>query len=113
MISRQLKSSAILVLPILLNVVVLCGQSTPPPSDAQVRQKIDAIVGKMTLQEKIDYIGGTGFATRPLSALGVPAFEMSDGPAGVRSNSGFPSTVYACGIALAASWNPQIGESRG
>ena len=67
----------------------------------------------MTLQEKIDYIGGTGFATRPLPALGVPAFEMSDGPVGVRSNSGFPSTVYACGIALAASWNPQLASRVG
>ena len=66
-----------------------------------------------TLQEKIDYIGGTGFATRPLPALGVPAFEMSDGPVGVRSNAGFPSTVYACGIALAASWNPQLASRVG
>src|SRR5664279_461267 len=111
--SRQLKSSAIIVLSILISAVVLCAQSTPPLSDAQVRQKIDAIVGKMTLQEKIDYIGGTGFATRPLPALGVPAFEMSDGPAGVRSNAGFPSTVYACGIALAASWNPQLASRVG
>ena len=111
--SRQLKASAIIALSILLSAVVLGAQSTPQPSDAQIRQKIDAIVGKMTLQEKIDYIGGTGFATRPLPALGVPAFEMSDGPVGVRSNAGFPSTVYACGIALAASWNPQLASRVG
>ena len=111
--SRQLKSSAIIVLSILLNAVVLCAQSTSQPSEAQIRQRTESIVGKMTLQEKIDYIGGTGFATRPLPALGVPAFEMSDGPAGVRSNAGFPSTVYACGIALAASWNPQLASRVG
>ena len=111
--SRQVKASAILVLSLLLNTAVLCAQSAPPLSDAQIRQKIDAILGKMTLQEKIDYIGGTGFATRPLPALGVPAFEMSDGPVGVRSNAGFPSTVYACGIALAASWNPQLASRVG
>src|SRR5664279_5526431 len=111
--SRQLKSSAIIVLSILISAVVLCAQPTPLSNEAQNRQRIQAVVGKMTLQEKIDYIGGTGFATRPLPALGVPAFEMSDGPAGVRSNSGFPSTVYACGIALAASWNPQLASRVG
>ena len=52
--TRQLKASAIIVLSILLNAVVLCAQSTTPLTDAQIRQKIDAIVGKMKLQEKID-----------------------------------------------------------
>jgi len=111
--SRQLKVSAIIALAILLNALVLSAQSTPQSNADQNRQRIESIVGKMTLQEKIDYIGGTGFATRPLPALGVPAFEMSDGPVGVRSNSGFPSTVYAGGIGLAASWNPQLASRVG
>ena len=67
----------------------------------------------MTLEEKIDYIGGTGFAIRAVPRLQLPAFEMSDGPIGVRSNSGFPSTVYAAGIGLAASWNPALAERVG
>jgi beta-glucosidase len=82
------------------------GQSAAPTNaDAS---RVDAILSKMTLEEKIDYIGGTGFSTRPLPNLGVPAFGMSDGPLGVRSNLRFPSTVYAAGIGLAATWNPEL-----
>jgi len=71
----------------------------------------------MTLEEKVDYIGGTGFAVRAVPRLGLPALQMSDGPIGVRSNSRFPSTTYAGGIGLAATWNrdlaQQIGEGIG
>ena len=38
---------------------------------------------------------------------------MSDGPVGVRSNSGFPSTTYAGGIGLAASWDRELAERVG
>jgi len=67
----------------------------------------------MTLEEKIDYIGGTGFAIRAMPNLHLPAFEMSDGPLGVRSNSRYPSTVYAAGIGLAATWNRNLAERVG
>jgi beta-glucosidase len=76
-------------------------------------EKVAALVQQMTLEEKIDYIGGTGFAIRAVPRLNLPAFEMSDGPIGVRSNSGFPSTVYAAGIGLAATWNPDLAERVG
>ncbi len=79
--------------------------------------KVDSIVKSMTLQQKIDYIGGTGFAVRAIPELHLPALEMSDGPYGTRSNSGFPSTTYAAGINLAASWDPalaaRVGEGIG
>jgi beta-glucosidase len=77
------------------------------------RQKAAAIAQQMTLQEKIDYIGGTGFAVRAVPRLHLPALQMSDGPVGVRSNQGFPSTVYAAGIGLAATWNPVLAERVG
>ena len=75
--------------------------------------RVDGIVSKMTLEEKIDYIGGTGFAIRAMPDLKLPSFEMSDGPYGVRSNAGFPSTTYAIGIGLAASWDPALAERVG
>jgi beta-glucosidase len=67
----------------------------------------------MSLEDKIDYIGGTGFAIRAVPSLHLPAFEMSDGPLGVRSNSRFPSTVDAAGIGLAATWNRGLAECVG
>ncbi|AXC10610.1 Beta-glucosidase [Acidisarcina polymorpha] len=80
---------------------------------AQSAPSADAILGKMTPEQKIDYIGGTGFAIRAEPELGLPALEMSDGPVGVRSNSGFRSTTYAGGIGLAATWNPELAEEVG
>jgi beta-glucosidase len=76
-------------------------------------RRVDAILGKMTLEEKIEYIGGTGFAVRAMPKLGLPSLEMSDGPAGVRANSKFPSTTYAAGIGLAASWDRDLAERVG
>ena len=84
------------------------------PTDAAARKaRIDGIIAKMTLEEKIDYIGGTGFDIRAMPHLGLPTFTMSDGPYGVRSNAGFPSTTYAAGIGLAASWDPALAERVG
>jgi beta-glucosidase len=93
---------------ILLTAFQLFAQSSDTNHD-----KAAALVQQMTLEEKVDYIGGTGFAIRAMPRLKLPAFEMSDGPVGVRSNSGFPSTVYAAGIGLAASWNPALAERVG
>jgi len=91
---------------------VACAQA-PVPSNPEIERRVDALLKKMTLEQKIDYIGGTGFAVRSMPTLGVPAFEMSDGPLGVRSNQKFPSTTYAAGIGLAASWDPQLAERVG
>jgi beta-glucosidase len=82
-------------------------------SSADAHEKAAALVQQMTLEEKIDYIGGTGFAIRAMPRLKLPAFEMSDGPVGVRADSGFPSTVYAAGIGLAASWNSALAQRVG
>ena len=45
--------------------------------------------------------------------LHLPSFEMSDGPYGVRSKLGFPSTTYAVGIGLAASWDRELAKRVG
>jgi len=77
------------------------------------KQRVDEIVSKMTPEQKLDYIGGTGFATRAVPSVNLPAFEMSDGPFGTRSNAGFPSTTYAAGIGLAASWDRDLATRVG
>ncbi len=77
------------------------------------QQRIDSLIHKMTLEQKLDYIGGTGFAVRAVPSLNLPALEMSDGPYGTRSNAGFPSTTYGAGIALAASWDRDLASRVG
>jgi beta-glucosidase len=81
------------------------GVARGAPVDADARAR--ALVARMTLEEKIDYVGGVdSFYVRAMPRLGLPALRMADGPIGVR-NFG-PSTAYAAGIALAASWDPAL-----
>jgi beta-glucosidase len=85
----------------------------PHEPTAAEEQKIETLIHGMTLEQKIDYIGGTGFALRAEPSLNLPAIEMSDGPYGTRSNAGFPSTTYAAGIGLAASWDRELAARVG
>jgi len=50
-----------------------------------VEQRVDSILAQMTVLEKLDYIGGTGYAIRAIPRLGLPEIIMSDGPIGVRN----------------------------
>jgi beta-glucosidase len=80
---------------------------------AQDSTRVEALLRRMTLAEKIDYIGGTGMAIRAMPALGLPAFQMSDGPSGVRSEERFPAFTYPAGIGLAATWNRDLARRVG
>ncbi len=105
-------------LPAALAAILLCAArlapaQAPHPITAAEQSKVDALIRQMTLDQKLDYIGGTGFAIRAVPALGLPALEMSDGPYGTRSNAGFPSTTYAAGIGLAATWDRDLAERVG
>jgi beta-glucosidase len=98
---------------ICMSACTVFAQSPSNPEKASSSARVDGIVSKMTIEEKLDYIGGTGFAIRAMLNLQLPSFEMSDGPYGVRSNAGFPSTTYAIGIGLAASWDRELAERVG
>src|SRR5437899_2317440 len=97
----------------LLGAVTARGQgqvSSTGPSDPENR--INSILSKMTLEEKIDLLGGTdGFYARGIPRLNLTRLKMADGPIGVR-NFG-PATVMAGGIALAATWNLPLAERVG
>jgi beta-glucosidase len=100
-------------------MVVLSGSSASPPSihaappaPADVEARVESILSKMTLDEKVDYIGGfENFYVRAVKRLGLPALRMADGPLGVRNYG--PSTSYAGGIALAASWDADLARRVG
>ncbi len=98
-----------------LSAVPLSAQSSAPPATPakpSAAERADAIVGRMTLEEKLDYIGGSdGFYIRAIPRLDVPAFKMSDGPLGVRNYG--PSTTMAAGIGLAATWDPALARRVG
>ena len=74
-------------------------------SKLTVDQRVNNLLQRMTLEEKIDILGGTGFATKPNERLGIPELRMSDGPVGVRWN---PSTAFPASVAMAATWDPEL-----
>ncbi len=88
------------------------GQAPHVLSKAE-QARVDGLVARMTMEQKLAYIGGTGFGIRAVPELGIPEIQMSDGPYGTRSNSGFPSTTYGAGIGLAASWDRELAARVG
>jgi beta-glucosidase len=75
-------------------------------------KRVDDILSRMTLREKIEFIGGfKNFNIRAYEQYGIPEIHMSDGPVGVR-NFG-PSTAYPASITLAASWDRELAEKVG
>ncbi|MBN1597615.1 MAG: glycoside hydrolase family 3 C-terminal domain-containing protein [Bacteroidales bacterium] len=73
---------------------------------------IDKIIEKMTLEQKIDFIGGIDrFNIRSYDSLGIPEIRMADGPVGVRNYG--PSTAYPASITLAASWDVDLANAVG
>ncbi len=83
----------------------------PQPITPAIEQKVDAMVHTLTLDQKIDLIGGDDMYTRGEPGIGLPRLKMSDGPLGVRTWG--PSTAYAAGIGLAASWDISLAEKVG
>lgn len=67
--------------------------------------RIESLLARMTLEEKLEILGGTGFGTKPLPRLGIRSIEMLDGPQGIRGPraTAFPST-----LAMNATWNPEL-----
>src|SRR5260370_33912866 len=81
-------------------------------SSSVVDQRVESIMSQLTLDEKIDMLGGVdGFFMRDISRLNLPRLKMADGPIGVR-NFG-PATAMAGGISLAATGNPALAERVG
>ena len=78
----------------------------------EAKRRAAELVSKMTLKEKLDYIGGyRTFYIRPIERLGIPEIRMADGPQGVRNNT--KSTMFASGVAVAATWNKEAVHNMG
>lgn len=91
----------ILILPALFAAAAWTSCSGPGDVDSKAAK----LLSQMTLEEKADMLSGTGFDSRPVPRLGIPAMKMTDGPLGVRR--GF-STAFPSGVAMAATWDPDL-----
>lgn len=104
------------VLGCILALTPLAGAQAPAPDSAAIDAKAHALVAKLTLEQKIELLGGEdGMFTHAISAIGLPRLKMSDASVGVRTWG--PTTAYAGGVALAATWDRafarELGESLG
>ena len=115
-----------------------CKQGDPQLGKAS----IDKVVAAMTLEEKAQFVIGTGMAgtdgqsavigstkaivpgaagtTRAIERLGIPAIVLADGPAGLRidpTREGDDATYYCThfpiGTLLASTWNQELVENVG
>ncbi|MBN2200807.1 glycoside hydrolase family 3 C-terminal domain-containing protein, partial [bacterium] len=95
------------LLACLLFVPVLLVQGADPNSD-----RIESLLNRMTLEQKIDFIGGfEGYCIRPIAELGIPQILMADGPLGVRGRT--PSTAFPASIGWAASFDTSLARRVG
>jgi beta-glucosidase len=107
-----------LLLPLATSILFSCaalalsaGPATIIAPD-DVDQRVEKILSQMTLEEKVEYIGGSEFPkasnmyVREIPRIGLPSLKMSDGPLGVRTWG--PSTGYPAGIAMAATWDTEL-----
>ncbi|HTB98416.1 MAG TPA: glycoside hydrolase family 3 C-terminal domain-containing protein [Terracidiphilus sp.] len=88
----------------------------PQPDSAAIDARAHEMLSKLTLEQKIELIGGVDeMFTHAEPAIGLPRLKMSDASVGVRTWG--PTTAYAGGVALAATWDPNfalhLGQSLG
>ena len=78
---------------------------------------IDELVQQLTIEEKISMLAGADlWHSVAVPRLGIPQFRVTDGPNGARGSwgsMGASSVATPVGIALGATWNPDIVEKVG
>jgi beta-glucosidase len=116
-------------------VTQLSSQTPQPDSTSEapykdtslpVDQRVADLLKRMTLEEKATMLAGSGWMeSAPIPRLGIPAIKMADGPMGVRSWMGssaitnaanapkITSTSFPSGVAMAATWNPDLVQREG
>lgn len=93
-----------------------------------MESNVKDLVSRMTLEEKASLCSGLdAWHTKPVPRLGIPSIRMTDGPVGVRKQTGdggqsgvsdsVPATCFPSGSAMASSWDRelfgQVGQALG
>jgi beta-glucosidase len=141
-IVRTLRRSPIVMALALLGLGTVCGTlraQNQPPKDAPVQEppplyldthqpidkRVEDLLGRMTLEEKISQIHGNSMFTTPaIPRLGIPVRWLTDGPQGVREDVGpFDwrtaghtddyATYMPALCSLASTWNLDLATAFG
>ena len=103
--------SKVALLLILVNIAAAIWAQAPSASTSAIEARADAMLKQLSLEEKIDLIGGLDdFYIREIKHIGLPRLKMSDGPIGVRNYG--PSTTFG-GIGMAATWDLELAQRMG
>lgn len=89
-----------------------------------MEQKIEGILSRMTLEDKIALCNGADFwHSKAFERYGIPQITMCDGPHGVRAqkaevdmlgvNESEPSTCFPTAVTSGASWNEELLRQEG
>ena len=104
--------SRLLTAAMLLCGIVLLPAQSPAPLSPTIRARVDELIAKMSVDDKLTLIGGVdGFYTQAIPSIALKRLKMSDGPVGVRTFGFAPA--YTAGVALAATWDPALAERVG
>lgn len=87
-------------------------------------KKVQDILSKMTLEEKISLCNGADFwHSKAMAQYGIPAITMSDGPHGVRCqkngadmlgvNESEPATCFPTAVTSGAAWDAELLKAEG
>jgi len=107
-------------------IVILFGNAFAQNNNAATEAKINQLIKKMTLEEKIAMLHANSiFTTNGVARLGIPGLSTDDGPLGIREElkpgGGWApanlttdsATFFPNGSALAATWNPALANRYG
>lgn len=109
---------------IIIIVIGLSCAKNSKPIEISYETQIDSVLQLLTLEEKVQMIhASSSFTSGGVERLGIPEIVMSDGPHGVRHEHGrdwgrdditTDSVSYLpTGIALASTWNRDLGYEYG
>ncbi|MBB6112905.1 beta-glucosidase [Mucilaginibacter lappiensis] len=113
------------IITCVMALLLFSGVSAQNKADVSLNTKINSIIRKMTLEEKIEMLHGNAlFSSGGVKRLGIPELTCDDGPLGVREeikrfdwNSANWTTDSATflpnGSAIAATWNPAMAYKYG
>jgi len=87
-------------------------------------ENIPEVIAKMTLEDKVALCTGADFwHSKTMEQYGIPAFMMSDGPHGLRCQSGeadmigvnesIPATCFPAAVTAGAAWDPNLYAAEG
>ncbi len=103
----------------------LAEKPTYQNEDAQLEQRVEDALKRMTLEEKVALCHAQSkFSSAGVPRLGIPELWMSDGPHGVRMEINWNDwghsnwtndsvTAFPALTALAATWNPEMSALYG